>query len=109
MTTDTVTVDQNTNVPISLLGPVGLKDAIEKTAAEKGMTRMEFIRVTLAEATGYTLPPATERTRRRKYATAEEREAAAKARAKDRRDLINRLLAANEAAKKSGSPIVPEN
>ncbi len=108
MTTDTTT-ESTANVPISLLGPVGLKDAIERTAKEQGVTRMEFIRSALADATGYVLPPVQERTRRRKYASAEEREAAAKTRAKDRRDLINKLLAANEAAKASGAPIVSDN
>ena len=113
LTTETVadaqaapaTVSENANIPISIMGPQGLKDALEAAATLAGVSRVVFIRRALADATGFTLPPETARTRKRKYATAEEREAAQKARALDRRDLINKLLEANRQAAAAGTPI----
>lgn len=97
--------DENANIPISIMGPQGLKDALEEASKLAQVSRVVFIRRALAEAVGFTLPPETARTRKRKYATAEEREAAQKARAADRRDLINKLLEANRKAAEAGTPI----
>ena len=97
--------DENANIPISIMGPQGLKDALEAASKMAEVSRVVFIRRALAQAVGFTLPPETARTRKRKYATAEEREAAQKARAADRRDLINKLLEANRKAAEAGTPI----
>ena len=109
MTTETATEtpvkDENANIPISIMGPQGLKDALEAASKMAEVSRVVFIRRALAEAVGFTLPAETARTRKRKYATAEERETAQKARATDRRDLINKLLEANRVAAAAGNPI----
>lgn len=104
-TADAATKDENANVPISIMGPDGLKQALEAASKVAEVSRVVFIRRVLAEAVGFTLPPETARTRKRKYATAEEREQAQKARQADRRDLINKLLEANKLAAAAGTPI----
>lgn len=83
---------------VAVLMPPGLKDAIKEHAESKGKSSMEYVRELIAADLGYELPAAASRTRTSKYATAEEREAAQKAKAKERRDLVKDLLAKHRAA-----------
>lgn len=99
--TSTPTIDDiaTRNVAnLAVLMPPGLKDAIKDRADREGSSAMEFARKVLADAVGFELPPAAARTRTSKYATAEEREEAQKAKAKERRELVKELLAQHRAA-----------
>lgn len=104
MTTQTPTIDDiaTRNVAsVAVLMPPGLKDRIKEHADSIGQSSMQYIRELVARDLGYELPAATERTRVSKYASAEEKEAATKAKAKERRDLIKDLMAKHRAAQAS--------
>lgn len=68
------------------------KAAMKVAAEEKDMSISAFARSVLAAAIGYTGPLQKETSRKKKYATEEERAAAMKARGKSRRDVIKALL-----------------
>jgi hypothetical protein len=74
--------------------PAELKAAIGEYATKHGRSMADVCRTAIAQYIGVELPPATPR---QKYATAEDRAKAQRARQKDRRELIKKLLAEYEA------------
>ena len=98
--TDAPTIDdiKERNVStLTVLVPPDMKSAVKEYVEKRDMSVMDFIRKLVADEIGFTLPEKTARQARRKYATAEEREAAQKAKAKERRDLVKDLLAKYKA------------
>lgn len=83
---------KNRNVAVlTVMMPPGLRDAINEAAEESSASAANWARKTIADALGYELPTqASGRTK--KYATEEERVAANKTRAKERRETVNALL-----------------
>jgi hypothetical protein len=73
--------------------PLEMKVQLEKAATAAGVSTTAFVRDTLADKVGFTLPPAAAGGGGRKYASPEERIEAQKARDKERRSLIKNLLA----------------
>lgn len=91
MTTETQTEKASESVGIMIQVPKVLADAIERESGEKHVPKSRWVREFLAEGLGVELPVGT-RSRVKKYATAEEREAAQKARAKTQRDVFQKLM-----------------
>lgn len=87
-----------TRVQVMVTMPVELKIKLMEEAdkAGEGMTLARFVRETLASDFEVELPNVI-RTRRSKYESEEEREAAQKAKSKKRNALIKKLLAAYKA------------
>lgn len=81
--------------PVMVMCETDFDDAIDKAASEKGISKGALVRLATARFIGYDESLVNVRSeRRRKYATPEEREAAAKARAKDKRDSEREALLA---------------
>lgn len=91
--------------------PPQLKVAIEAAAKTADKSISEFVRNLLAPAIGYTGPMMNPATKRTKYATPEEKEAAQKKASKDRRDLTAMLLKRyrDEKAAEAAKATAPSN
>ncbi len=81
--------------PIMVMVDEAFDDEIDAYAALRGLSKGALLRLATAKEIGYDVSLVNVRSeRRRKYATAEEREAAAKARQKDKRDSEREALLA---------------
>lgn len=73
------------------------QEALDQFVGEKNESRAAIVRQAVAKFIKYDLASEPATTRKSKYASAEERKEAQKARAKKRRELTRQLLAAYEA------------
>ena len=85
--------EQNAKAQIMFSLPPQMKVLIENKAKDEEAAVADFVRRTLAAAVGYEGPLQNTPKRVTKYASPEEKAAAMKAKAKEKRDLINQLLA----------------
>lgn len=91
---DRADLNERTHLVITI--PLGLKIALDKRAADSQISTSAMVRNMVAQEFDYTLPDST-RTRARKYATEEERQAALKQRRDERNNLFKALLAKYKA------------
>lgn len=93
------TLPPNQRVQTMFACPAGLRALAEAMAEEKDIGLGTVIREAVAAYFDYTLPPTERRKRASKYANDAEREAAQKAKNKERNDTIKKLLALYNAGK----------
>lgn len=80
---------------VALPVPAEMRVLIRQQAESQGISEVQYIRDTVAGSLGYTVPASfNERKRRTSAMTEEERKAHAKAVANERREQVNRMLAA---------------
>lgn len=92
---DLEALDPNERVQFSVTMPAGLKLALIKAGEAEKIAGSAHARNLLANAVGYTVPDSfNERTRSHKYATPEEAKAATANAAKERRELMKKIMAA---------------
>lgn len=89
-------MSENVKAQVMISVPPEMKVLLDDAAKQNNLSTAAFCRKYLAEAIDYDLP-ATSVGRGRKYATIEERIAAQAARAKERNDLVKKLLAEHRA------------
>lgn len=97
MTAKTPTTITNTSTTIMFNVSPEFLAAIEKFVGEQNVSRASVIRAAVGDYIGYDVSKETRKPRTSKYANEEERKEAMKERAKKRRQLTSKLLAAYEA------------
>jgi hypothetical protein len=90
---DLETLDPMERVQFNITIPAGLKLAYLKAGEERGLAGSYYARNILAQALEYTIPESfDERTRKRTYASDEERKAETAKRAKEQREQLKAML-----------------